>query len=491
MIHSSKVVYCLIIGLILLASASCGSTEDLQPTEDLRPTEDLQPTEVSEIQQFPAITEKIIDGEMGDWEERFLLGQDPKGDAEGDFLDLTNVSVFINQEALYLMIELANPAAPFVQFDLEFFADGRWFLLTWRSDFPHVGQLEDSVFAMGNVLEGRINLEELGSPQESVEIMQIRVMAGESPPSESWRSVDEYNPPAEPLAWVNEEDSYSWVAPVTTPIPEPTPKSMGSYVWVIVTDTSADVESDAATVTKIIEERTGKTIEIVILDDYSQLVNGFCSGEYHFGVLPPLYYLLAVGNGCTQGTLIAKINNSNTTISQILINHERDISSVADLPGAVFCRTSPESMSSWIIPSLMMQAEGMDPVRDLAEIVDSGSPDEIISAVYGGDCDAGATYFNARIPAQNRYPDVLEVVPVLADSMQFPNRTFTFWSGMPDEERITLETVLLELEQVDEGQVLNDLYDCDGFEKMDDSFYDSLRIFINDTAGVNIESLVP
>lgn len=286
------------------------------------------------------------------------------------------------------------------------------------------------------------------------------------------------------------EEQTITITVTNTPSPEPDSNAMLPWVWAIVPETNENVESSIAQVEDLIEERTGMVIETVVLEDYLQLVNGLCSGDYHFGVLPPFSYLLAVGNGCTQGSLIAKRYDSTSSISQILIHHESDISRVADLTGAVFCRTSSESMSSWIIPSLMMRAEGIDPEQDLAGIIDSGNPEEIISAIYNGDCDAGATYINSLIPLQDEYPDVLDVVTILAESIWIPNNSFTFSPDIPTEVRVELENVLRNLESINEGQVLNDLYGCEGFQETDDAFYDQMRMLIN-AAGVDIESLVP
>jgi sugar lactone lactonase YvrE len=56
------------------------------------------------------------------------------------------------------------------------------------------------------VVEGKIDLDDLGSPEGLVAIAQIRVMAGDTPPSETWRAVDEFNPRMQGLTWVNEVD---------------------------------------------------------------------------------------------------------------------------------------------------------------------------------------------------------------------------------------------------------------------------------------------
>lgn len=194
--HLAKLSFSIIF---LTSLISCGTAQNQQNNEPL-----LSEDQDEEVP--PTTTEIIIDGEADDWNDRPLLHEDQAGDVEGNFWDITKVYAFLNQDSLYILIESVDPAAPFVQLDLELSADSQHHLLTWQPSFAHLGQYEHSVFAVGSVLEGRIDLRELNSPETSVVISQIRIMAGDPPPSETWRSVDDFNPKLQSVAWVNEVD---------------------------------------------------------------------------------------------------------------------------------------------------------------------------------------------------------------------------------------------------------------------------------------------
>ena len=136
-------------------------------------------------QAEPGITEIIIDGKPDDWEGRPLLQKDEEGD--GDF-DLLAGYAFVNQDALYFMIEVADPSALFNQFDLKFQADNRRILISWtpgqngfmsdETNNKSMGETSLSSFHLGSVVEARVDLEELGSPNR-VSLVDIDVRYGD------------------------------------------------------------------------------------------------------------------------------------------------------------------------------------------------------------------------------------------------------------------------------------------------------------------------
>ena len=73
----------------------------------------------------PTITQITIDGQTDDWAGRPILLDDPTGDAEGGFLDFTTGYGFANQDAVYLLVEVADPAAPVTEFNVWFKAGAR------------------------------------------------------------------------------------------------------------------------------------------------------------------------------------------------------------------------------------------------------------------------------------------------------------------------------------------------------------------------------
>jgi len=163
-----------------------------------------------------AFTQIVIDGQPDDWVGRSVLCVDPAGDAEAGFLDLTTGYAFVNQDALYLLIETVNARAPFVQFDMFIKADTKTLLLSWKpgrptgnladitSGFQYLGPANRSTFAFGPALEARVDLRDLGSP-DRVNLNRITVMVGECCQQPAWRAADEWRP-TRPTPVVDEID---------------------------------------------------------------------------------------------------------------------------------------------------------------------------------------------------------------------------------------------------------------------------------------------
>lgn len=285
--------------------------------------------------------------------------------------------------------------------------------------------------------------------------------------------------------------------PTDTPLPTITPTSppLGEegnpIVWAIIPETDLEIFIPAVEeATNIMMERTGLVVETVILEEYLQLVNMICSGEAHIGALEAFSYLLAQERGCVSDVWTAERFGASIFQGQILVRHDSEISSIDGLAGATYCRRAPDSYTTWIVPSLMMRAVGIDPDIDLAEIIDTGDIPNIITGIYTGICEAGATYIDARIYAKDEYPDVLNVVTVLAQTVQIPNNGIIFSPNLPQDMEGDLEGVFWYLEIFDGGRVLRDLYAWEGIFERGDYLYDPLREVIS-AAGVEIEPLVP
>ena len=179
------------------------------------------------------------------------------------------------------------------------------------------------------------------------------------------------------------------------------------------------------------------------------------------------------------------------TIGQVLLvrSEPSDINSIADLVGKTFCRPDPTSTSGWIIPSITMKAEGIDPETDLAQIIDAGGHDAVVISVYNGDCDAGATFVDARTNVEEDFPDVMDKIKVIKESVPIPNDTISFQPSVPADIRDQIVGVFQDLTTTDQGlEILNTVYSWSGVQVVDDTFYDGFRQQL-EAAGMSIEDL--
>lgn len=144
-------------GLYRLSTLSQGDFDELAPSEKA------------------ALLRIKVDGHVDDWADRGVLHEDPTGDAEDGFLDLTSGYAFLTAESLYFAVETDNPQAPVEQFDITLQLDGREIMITldprsgmgFFNDFEGIGisgRAAYSDFAFGDALEGRVDLRDLNFP---------------------------------------------------------------------------------------------------------------------------------------------------------------------------------------------------------------------------------------------------------------------------------------------------------------------------------------
>jgi phosphate/phosphite/phosphonate ABC transporter binding protein len=262
-------------------------------------------------------------------------------------------------------------------------------------------------------------------------------------------------------------------------------------VWVLVPsqDTEA-VLTGAEEIAAAIEEQTGIIVTPLVTTDFSAAVEAMCNGEAHMGALNTFNYVLASARDCaTVG--VASVRFGSTFYSgQLITRADTGIASVEDLAGHTFCRPDPTSTSGWVIPSITMQAAGIDPENDLAEIVDAGGHDAVVLAVYNGDCDAGSTFVDARGNIEEDFPDVRDVVIVIQESPPIPNDNISFSPEMDADMQATLIQFFLDLASTDDGlAILNSVYSWSGMQAVGDDFYDGFRQQL-EAAGVSIEDLI-
>ena len=262
-------------------------------------------------------------------------------------------------------------------------------------------------------------------------------------------------------------------------------------VWAFVpSGETQTVVTGAEEISNLLTEETGLYFDVLVTTEYAGAVEAMCAdpAEAQMGSLNTFSYILANERCGVESELVAVRYGSPTYNGQIIANIDSGIQSLEDLEGATFCRPDPLSTSGWIIPMLTMRANGIDTEADI-EVVDAGSHDAVVAAVYSGDCDAGATYVDARGNIEEDSPDVMEVVQIIATTEDIPNDGVQFIPEMDEEMKSTIVDALLAISETEEGQeALDTAYSWAGLEQHGDDFYDPFRQVL-EASGMSIQDL--
>ena len=180
--------------------------------------------------------------------------------------------------------------------------------------------------------------------------------------------------------------------------------------------------------------------------------------------------------------------------AQFIANVDSGINSFADLKGKTFCFVDPNSTSGYIIPRIILAANGINPDADFAATQNAGSHPNVAIAVYQGDCDAGVTFINVLTDAsadlKATYPDIEEKVKVFAVSDRIPNDGMQFIQSLdPELKSVIVQGMMAMAEDPGGKAVLKSLYNYDAFQEVDPAFYNEfLAVLV--AAGVDPASLV-
>jgi phosphonate transport system substrate-binding protein len=251
------------------------------------------------------------------------------------------------------------------------------------------------------------------------------------------------------------------------------------------------VAAGAQSVADLLHDATGLYFKTNVATEYAGVIEALSSDppEAHMASLATFAYVLAADRGVVDAALVSVRYGSPTYNGQIIARADSGISRISQLKGRTFARPDPLSTSGWIIPMLTMRAAGVDPDTDLEEVVDAGSHDSVVAAVYNGDVDAGATYVDARSRIEKEHPDVMEEVIIIEVTTDIPNDGVQFSPVIPEELRERIVEALLQTAGTDEGKdALKTAYQWSGLERHGDEFYDPFRQVLQ-ASGLSIEAL--
>jgi phosphonate transport system substrate-binding protein len=262
-------------------------------------------------------------------------------------------------------------------------------------------------------------------------------------------------------------------------------------IWAFVPSGEMErVTAGAEAVADLLHEATGLFFETTVATEYAGVIEAMCADppQAHMASLATFAYLLANSRGCAEAELVSVRYGSASYNGQIFVRADSGITSLSELGGTTFCRGDEYSTSGWIIPSIDLQAAGVD-LAGLT-IIDTGSHENSIIGVYRGDCVAGASYVDARSRVEGEFPDVLEVIEVIQTSVDIPNDGVQYIPAMSRELRDQINAALLAMVETEAGlEALDTAYQWSALGEYDHSFYVPF-VELLDAAGMAPEDLL-
>ncbi len=306
-------------------------------------------------------------------------------------------------------------------------------------------------------------------------------------------------------------------APVCDPLPNPPTVNAGDLgssdnpivIAFVPSGESGQIATASNAIADCLNKMTGLSYKVQTGTSYGAAIEAMGANQAQVGFLNTFSVLLAEEKYGIVPALANLRNYSTIDIDpdkdlagqlepfykgQFIANVDSGIKTLADLKGKSFCFVDPNSTSGYIVPRIILKANGIDPDTDLSATENAGSHPNVAIAVYNGDCDAGVTYINVLTDAatnlQAQYPDITDKVKPFAVTDRIPNDGVQYTKDLPQDIQDITTNALLAMSQDPGGKaVLASLYTINAFEKIDATFYDDFANVLK-AAGVDPASLV-
>lgn len=252
------------------------------------------------------------------------------------------------------------------------------------------------------------------------------------------------------------------------------------------------IDANSKIMKEWLEAHTPYKFEIHIPQSYIAVVEAFGSKRADVAALNPFGYYLANKKYGAEARLIVERYGSAYYRSQIIAKKGlfKDIS---DLNGKKFAFVDPASMSGYILPLKFLRDSGVK----LGETVFAMKHDNVVSMIYQGQVDAGATFYSpkdekdgiqdARRLVKAQYPDVEDKVEILKLTVEIPNDPITFRKELSEEMKAKISEAFVEMVKTDEGrEVFKNIYGVTGVKIASDKDFDMVRTMVSE-AKIDVE----
>jgi phosphonate transport system substrate-binding protein len=262
--------------------------------------------------------------------------------------------------------------------------------------------------------------------------------------------------------------------PRSTPLPELTPTpQVGSednpLTLVLVRPEgigAAAGRSAGGEIAQALSDASGLTVTVEVVETQSDAVLYLCQAGLSSpaaALLDAWGYAQLAGLNCASPALLLAQGGSVVQDIDVFTTRSAGAGRVRDLQASTFCRLSFTDVETWLVPALILRANGVNPTSSLSFVRDTDDYGELIAAVASGDCRGGA------MPAADLEEEATSAqarqISVIEDArLSIPYGVMVFTSSVPLGEREALADALDEA-RADAEDAFADLIGGTGFER--------------------------
>jgi phosphonate transport system substrate-binding protein len=242
------------------------------------------------------------------------------------------------------------------------------------------------------------------------------------------------------------------------------------------------ITSNSSEFLRFLEEETGYYFKSGIPASYITVVEALGSQRADIAVMNSFGYLMAHQKFGAEAKITVIRNGEKFYRGQIIAHVDSGIEKIEDIAGKRFAFTDSSSTSGYLFPLKILKEHQTEP----GNTVFAMKHDNVVTMVYQGQVDAGATFYSppdengnirdARSLVSTQFPDVADKVKIIATTEEILNDPFVFRKGLPDEITEKVIAAIFKFLDTEAGKrVFKKIYGVDGIVKSSDADYDGLR----------------
>jgi phosphonate transport system substrate-binding protein len=253
----------------------------------------------------------------------------------------------------------------------------------------------------------------------------------------------------------------------------------------VVPSVDAKVLEEKTKVLKtFLEANTPYKYKFSIPMSFIAVVEAFGTDRADVASLNTFGYILANERYGTQARITLVRFGDEKYRSQIIASTSSGINSIQDLAGKKFAFVDPASTSGYLLPLKYLK----DASVALGETVFAYKHDNVVTMIYQGQVEAGATFYSppqdgkledARRLVKTQFPDVEEKVKIITLTDPIPNDPIVFRKDLPEEMKSTIVKGLIAFIKSEEGKkAFHEMYGATDLKESSDSAYDDVRAML-------------
>lgn len=196
--------------------------------------------------------------------------------------------------------------------------------------------------------------------------------------------------------------------------------------------TEDGTKADFMPIFNAVSRNTGLNFDVKVGQSYSAVMEAMCAKQTDIAFFGPASYIQVRDKGCAKLLAVAVQKGSPVYYSGLFARADAPYKSLKDTKGARLALGDIHSTSSFVYPVAMLMDAGVNPARDMSQVIIAGSHVNSLKAVAEGKADLSGASFDSFEKAVRQGVIDPSKVRVLAKSEPIPQPPLAMSTALPE-----------------------------------------------------------